>query len=69
LIEMRLGGRIKLRHAAQRPGDQLVYVSDISKVSRELEWQPKTSVELGVADLTAWISTNRDLFDQVGALA
>jgi CDP-paratose 2-epimerase len=69
LIEMRLGARLKLRHAAQRPGDQLVYVSDISKVSRELEWQPKTSVELGVADLTAWISTNRDLFDQVGALA
>ena len=45
-----------------RPGDQRVYVSDISRAQSELGWKPSTSVESGLTQLHRWIARNAKLF-------
>jgi CDP-paratose 2-epimerase len=45
-----------------RPGDQPVFVADVSKARREFGWTPQVSVRDGIARLAAWVKTNRELF-------
>jgi CDP-paratose 2-epimerase len=45
-----------------RPGDQRVYVSDISKAKEELAWAPRICVKQGLDRLYDWVSSNRELF-------
>ncbi|MBN1162305.1 GDP-mannose 4,6-dehydratase [Patescibacteria group bacterium] len=44
-----------------RPGDQPVYISDISKIREELGWEPLTDVKSGVRKLIDWVRENEDL--------
>lgn len=46
-----------------RPGDQPVFVADVSKASREFGWAPQVSVREGITRLMAWVQANRALFD------
>lgn len=62
LLEVLLGRKIDVTYDQWRPGDQLVYVSDISKARKELKWSPKIDVEKGVRKLFDWVSKNRNLF-------
>lgn len=45
---------IKYNLCDPRPGDQKIYVSDIQKISQTLDWQPSTSVKMGVSNLLNW---------------
>jgi CDP-paratose 2-epimerase len=63
LLERLLDRRIEVSHAAWRPGDQRVFVSDIGKASRELGWQPRVGVEEGVRRLLEWVREHRALFE------
>jgi CDP-paratose 2-epimerase len=45
-----------------RPGDQRVFVADIRKAARVLDWSPKVSTSQGVQLLLSWIDQNRHLF-------
>jgi len=45
-----------------RPGDQKMYISDISKAKRELGWRPEISVEEGIEALVQWATSNVALF-------
>ena len=45
-----------------RPGDQPVYVSDITKARQHLGWVPAVSVHEGIARLWAWVDDNAQLF-------
>ncbi|GBD10272.1 CDP-paratose 2-epimerase [Candidatus Thermoflexus japonica] len=38
-----------------RPGDQKVYISDIRKAMRDLDWQPRVGVREGLARLVEWV--------------
>lgn len=51
-----------------RPGDQPVYISDIAKAQRELEWTPRIDPVTGVGQLWSWIKDNRALFEEVGLI-
>lgn len=51
-----------------RPGDQPVYISDISRAEREFGWKPSVPVKDGVKRLTEWVRENRALFSQVGLI-
>lgn len=48
-----------------RPGDQKVYVSDISRASRDLHWEPEYSPRQGFRALYEWIRQNRNLFSKM----
>ncbi len=41
-----------------RPGDISIYLSDSSKVTEELSWQPKKSAKSVLSNIFTWISNN-----------
>jgi len=45
-----------------RPGDQPVFVADVSKADREFGWAPQVGVREGIARLMAWVKANLELF-------
>lgn len=65
LLQELLGQPVEVRWAEWRPGDQLVYISDIRKAEQELNWRPQVSVEEGVRKLVAWIEHNLELFNHL----
>jgi len=46
-----------------RPGDQMVYVSDLGKAKRDLGWEPLIGIDPGLDDLRGWVDANRGLFE------
>jgi len=49
-----------------RPSDQKVYVSDIAKARRDLQWEPRVSPSEGVKRLLGWVENTRALFRHLG---
>ena len=45
-----------------RPGDQPVFVADVSKAQQVFGWAPQVSVREGVARLMEWVKQNGELF-------
>ncbi len=64
LLERLLGRAIQVQWAHWRPGDQRIYVSDIRKAARDLDWQPRVGVEEGITQLYKWVVENRELFSK-----
>ena len=62
LLEELAGRTITVSHGDWRPGDQKVYLSDISKAKADFGWEPKVSPEEGLLRLWRWIQANRGLF-------
>ncbi len=64
-LEELVGRKMNYIFEDQRPGDQLIYISDISKVHDKLGWTPKTSVNEGVKKLVDWVFENQKLVKTV----
>jgi CDP-paratose 2-epimerase len=62
LLERLLGKHLDVRYDDWRPGDQPVYISDITMAERELNWKPAVAVEDGIERLVRWVEANRELF-------
>jgi CDP-paratose 2-epimerase len=62
LLERQLSITITPSYGESRPGDQPVFICDISKAKRILEWEPTISVEKGVKDLIHWVRENKSMF-------
>jgi len=56
----------KVSFSNWRPGDQKVYISDISKAKKDFGWSPKISPKEGVKKLYNWISQNKALIKKAG---
>jgi len=54
--------KIKPKFSDWRPGDQPIYISNISKASEEFGWWPKLSPSDGVKKLAEWVKENQKLF-------
>ncbi len=63
-LEKFLNKKIKYKFSDWRPGDQKVYVSDISKIKKELGWEPKINPKKGVEMLSEWVIKNKKLFEK-----
>ena len=61
-LELRLGAPIPYTRSGWRPGDQRVFVSDVTKAERDLGWTPRTSWRDGLDQLYAWVAANKALF-------
>lgn len=64
MLERLMGRPVPVRYDDWRPGDQVIYVSDIRKARRELGWSPAVGPEAGVRRLHRWIAANRRLFSR-----
>jgi CDP-paratose 2-epimerase len=63
MLEKILGRKIAVKRDQVRPGDQMVYISDIRKAKKDLGWAPKIGVGQGVGELVDWVQSHRSLFD------
>ncbi|MGC9522460.1 MAG: GDP-mannose 4,6-dehydratase [Anaerolineae bacterium] len=62
------GREIPVMHGDWRPGDQRIFVADIRKAQRELDWTPSVDVGTGLRELYRWVSEHKDLLETyVGA--
>jgi len=61
-LESELNLDIKPSYAASRPGDQPVFICDISKAVSFLDWSPAINVYDGVKELIRWVEQNAQLF-------
>ena len=66
-LEEFFGKKINVRYSDWRPGDQPVYVSDISKAEKVLGWKPEIGVKEGVQKLYAWVRGNAKMFEGLEA--
>ncbi len=64
-LEKLLGEKIKYDYSDWRPGDQLIYISDIRKAEKEFGWKPKMVVKEGVKDLFNWVKENSGIFENI----
>lgn len=62
LLSELLEQEIKVEYGAWRPGDQKIYVSDISKAHRDFGWEPSIPPKEGVGRLLRWVQENHELF-------
>jgi len=58
------GRPVRAHHEGWRPGDQVIYVSDVRKAARRLGWAPSVSPAEGVRRLHAWVAEHPELFDR-----
>lgn len=61
-LEKSLDKKIEYSFADWRPGDQQVFVCDISKAKKEFGWEPKVNAERGIKNLFNWVKDNKELF-------
>ena len=61
-LESALDRRLDLTFADWRPGDQRVFVADIRKACRQLDWSPKVGPSEGVSRLLEWVRSHSRLF-------
>jgi CDP-paratose 2-epimerase len=62
LLKQQFGRQPRYDFADWRPGDQLVYISDIRKARVDFGWVPRVSPDEGVAALVEWLHQNEHLF-------
>ncbi|PMP77388.1 MAG: CDP-paratose 2-epimerase, partial [Chloroflexus aggregans] len=62
LLSRLVGRAIEVRYGDWRPGDQPVYISDITLAEQELGWRPQVSVYEGVERMVSWIRDHLHLF-------
>lgn len=65
LLEKKLGKKIPFTFSDWRPGDQPVYVSNIAKIKKSLNWQPKIDVHQGTSKMIDWIVKEKNLIEKV----
>lgn len=56
------GHTVKIGFDDWRKFDQKVYISDITKVKRALQWSPTVKPPEGVARIARWVRENQELF-------
>lgn len=61
-LEAILGRKIPLRWSGWRPGDQPVFVCNVTKAEKLLGWRPSIGANDGVGELIAWVRENAQLF-------
>jgi CDP-paratose 2-epimerase len=56
-----LGRRIDVTYEDWRPGDQRIYISDISKAEEDFGWTPKVGCREGIERLHQWVDQNKHI--------
>ncbi len=61
MLETLTGKRAKTTYSGWRPGDQRIYISDITSAQDKLGWRPKVIPREGIRRLVEWVNHNKSL--------
>lgn len=62
MLERLFQRKINVKFRDWRPGDQRVFVADITKAKKEFNWKPKIDIKNGIEKLYNWVINNKNLF-------
>ncbi len=62
ILKKAIGKKLEVAFGPWRASDQKVYISDITKIKNNLNWQPKIDIAQGVERLIGWIKENKGFF-------
>jgi len=48
-----------------RPGDQKIFICDISKAKSDFSWEPKNNIEMGIKKTIEWAAKNLDILKRL----
>ena len=65
LLEGITGKKIDYSFSDWRPGDQPIYISDITKAGKELGWQPQMAYKEGIKKLYDWVQENKQTIEKI----
>lgn len=65
ILEDETGKKTEIKYSDWRPGDQEVYISNISRVKEDLHWKPKVGPRPGIKKLINWAKKNKSIFQEV----
>lgn len=68
VLEEVLGRKIEYSFGPWRPGDQRIYVSDVSAIEKDCGWRPTISPKAGIERLVNWVRENMALFKDQTAI-
>lgn len=68
LLEQKIEQEIPYTLGDWRPGDQPVYVSDITKFSNTVNWSPKIAFDQGIDSLVQWAKENESTLKNTGII-
>lgn len=68
-IERMTGRRLRWTYEPMRAGDQLIFVTDHSKLTRETGWKPQTSLRETLDAILDWYTRNRALLPHSAGVA
>jgi CDP-paratose 2-epimerase len=63
-IERLTGTEIKYTKERRRPGDQLIYVSNYSKLMQDTGWKPRSSVRQTLAAIYSFWNEHPEIFGE-----
>jgi CDP-paratose 2-epimerase len=59
---------LKYNFSEWRHGDQKIYISDIHKLKKNLNWYPKIGKEEGINRLFEWVNNNTDTIEKLNLI-
>jgi CDP-paratose 2-epimerase len=62
ILSRLLGRDLEVTFEDWRPGDQRLYISDVSKAGEDFAWEPKIGYHKGIELLFSWVKQNVHLF-------
>jgi len=62
VLEKKINKKITPKLSSWRPSDQKVYISDITKIKKELNWEPRVKPEEGIEKIIEWTKANPEYF-------
>ena len=62
MLESRSNKKINLKYAQPRAGDQPIFISDIRRAGKEMNWKPKHDISAGFENMMVWIEKNQSVF-------
>ena len=62
---MNIGKKVKIKFVKDRPGHDLRYALDSSKIIKELKWIPKTNIKDGLIRTLVWYINNKKFYSNI----
>jgi CDP-paratose 2-epimerase len=66
-LEILCAGPVRATHGPWRPGDQRIFVANTAGITRDLGWEPLTTVDTGIPLLVQWVQQSAREIEHVVA--
>ena len=63
--KIKIGKKVKIKYVKDRPGHDLRYALNSTKIKKNLKWESKTSIDNGISKTIDWYLNNKLFFKKI----